>query len=115
MGTCYNCLAEAVQTSTNNLCFGAKQKNRYTPAYPSFAFDGVHIPWTFSPDVTCLNKNDFNDTNACVSIAMYGHVHSYLRDVYSRHLGVSHMTVLAARSAILICLILYFTLRQTAS
>ena len=39
-------------------------KNRYTSAYPSFAFDGVHIPWTFFPDVKCLNKNDFNDTNA---------------------------------------------------
>ena len=26
------------------LCFGAKDKtNRYTPAYPSFAFDGIHI------------------------------------------------------------------------
>ena len=29
---------QAVLTSTNNLCFGAKnQKNRYTPAFPSFA------------------------------------------------------------------------------
>ena len=29
---------EAVLTSTHNLCFGAKiRKNRYTPAYPSFA------------------------------------------------------------------------------
>ena len=67
------------------------------------------------PDVKCLNKNDFNDTNACALKAMYGHVHSYLRDVYSRQLGVSHMTMLAARSAFFICLTLYFTLRQTAS
>ena len=69
-----------------------------TPAYPSFAFDGVHVPWTFFVDVNCLNKNDFNDTNVCASIAMYGHVHSYLRDVYIGQLGVSHM---AARSAFL--------------
>ena len=27
---------EAVLTSTHNLCFGAKIRNRYTPAYPSF-------------------------------------------------------------------------------
>ena len=62
------------------------------------------------PDVKCLNKNDFNDTNACASIAMYGHVHSYLRDihVYSRQFGVSHITMLAARSAFFICLTLYF-------
>ena len=43
------------------------------------------------PDVKCLNKNDFNDANACARIAMYGHVYSYLRDVFSRQLGVSHM------------------------
>ena len=82
--------------------FWSKRKNIYIPLHnPSFAFDGVHIPWTFFPDVKCLNKNDFNDTNACASIAMYGHVHSYLRDVYSRQLGVSYMTVLAAWSAFL--------------
>ena len=94
-----------------------RKKNRHTPAYPSFAFDGVHITWTFFPYVKCLNKNDFNDTNACALIAMYGHVQSYLRDVYtcSRQLGVSHMTMLTARSAFFICLTLYFTLRQTAS
>ena len=100
-----------VQTSTRNLCFGAKEKkNRYTPAYPSFAFDGVHITWTFFPDVQCLNKNDFNDTNACALIAMYGHVHSYLRDVYSRQYDNVGCSV-----GIFICLTLYFCLRQTAS
>ena len=60
------------------------------------------------PDVKCLNNNDFDDTNACASIAMYGHVHLYLRDIYSRQFGVSHMTMLAARSAFFICLTLYF-------
>ena len=83
MGTLYNRLAEAVQTSTDNLCLEQKKKNIHTPAHPSFAFDGVHIPLTFFFDVKCLNNNDFNDTNACASIAMYGHVHSNLRDVYS--------------------------------
>ena len=38
MGTRKNRLDKAVLTSTHNLCFGAKiRKNRYTPAYPSFA------------------------------------------------------------------------------
>ena len=31
-----NRLAEAVLTSTHNLCFGATIRNRYTPANPSF-------------------------------------------------------------------------------
>ena len=33
-----NHLAEAVLTSTRNLCFRPKIKNRYSPAYPSFFF-----------------------------------------------------------------------------
>ena len=35
---CGYLLGEAVLTCTHNLCFGAKnEKNRYTPANPSFA------------------------------------------------------------------------------
>ena len=47
---------------------------------------------------------------------MYGHVHSYLSDVFSCQLEVSHMTVtVGCTVGIFICLTFYFTLRQTAS
>ena len=38
-------VAEAVLTSTHNLCFGSKirKKNRYTSLYPSFATDDVKV------------------------------------------------------------------------
>ena len=64
MGTCYNRLAEAVLTSTHNLCFGAKKKkNRYTPVqcipqffYIKAGFKGVYITRTCFPDVRFLEQ-----------------------------------------------------------
>ena len=40
VGIRLNCLADAVLMSTHNLFWSKINKNRYTPAYPSFA---IHI------------------------------------------------------------------------
>ena len=56
MGTCQNRLAEAVLTSTHNLCCGAKIRKIGIPLqtpvllYKSRA-EGVYIEWTCFPDV----------------------------------------------------------------
>ena len=46
---------------------------------------------------------------------MYGHVYSYLHDVFSRQLGSKSHDSVGCTVGIFICLTLYFTLRQTAS
>ena len=38
MGTRYNRLADAVQTSTHNECFGSKIRNKVYPCHPSFIY-----------------------------------------------------------------------------
>ena len=49
--------AEAVLTSTHNLCFGAKNmKNRYTPAYTSFAMIKVGFKG-YTITRTCFRDN----------------------------------------------------------
>ena len=53
VGTCSNRLSEAVLTSTNNLCFGAKIRKKDTPVKPQFYFikvgcKGVFITGTCS-------------------------------------------------------------------
>ena len=46
---------------------------------------------------------------------MYGHVHSYLRDVFSRQFRSKSYDSVGCKVGIFICLTFYFTLRQTAS
>ena len=68
MGTRYNRLTEAVQTSTHNLlCFGAKDKKKIDiPLHtPVLLLMGYTFSMKCFPDVKCLNKNDFNYANAC--------------------------------------------------
>ena len=76
MGTSYNCLGEAVLTSTYNLCFGAKnKKNRYTPANSSFTtsikvgFEGVPISRTCFPDV---RKSELFETLRPIGVMQKG-------------------------------------------
>ena len=56
MGTCKNCLGEAVLTSTHNLCFGAKIRKIGIPLstsvllYKSGVQGGIYIARTCFPD-----------------------------------------------------------------
>ena len=67
MGTRYNRLTEAVQTSTHNLMFWSKDKKKIDiPLHtPVLLLMGYTFSMKFFPDVKCLNKDDFNDANAC--------------------------------------------------
>ena len=65
MGACKNRLAEAVLTSTHNLCFGAKIRKIGLPLhapvfYIKVGFMGVFIAQTCFPDETLIIQQILN-------------------------------------------------------
>ena len=66
VGTRYNRLTEAVQTSTHNLMFWSKRYKIDIPLHtPVLLLMGYTFSMKCFPDVKCLNKNNLNDANAC--------------------------------------------------
>ena len=65
MGTRYNRLTEAVQTSPQSYVFEQKIKKDIPLHTPVLLLMGYTFSMKYFPDVKCLNKNDFNDANAC--------------------------------------------------
>ena len=55
MGTLQNHLADAILTSTHNVCYGSKIRKIAYPCIPQFyyikvGYNGVYISWTCFPD-----------------------------------------------------------------